>query len=198
VVRPRAGVRRASLLATPRPFEEFPRSQPCCVTTACSLLAVSAPSGGRAPRSPLPVGGSGAVRQSPSTSRSCSANGSVASDTLSDADRSFLPWACVPFVVRLPPQPPGLPRATPKTRRSPRRPALSTVAKHRGGAEDIPPKRSAEAAAGVCPEGSFAASEDATDHHGVLDVERALRGAFPRSASGRLNCLIRDPANFNP
>jgi hypothetical protein len=55
------------------------------------LRAVEAPPGGHAPRSPLPVGGSGAVRRSSSTSRRCSANGSVASDTLSGTGiaRSF-------------------------------------------------------------------------------------------------------------
>jgi hypothetical protein len=64
------------------PPKSSPRSQPYRVTTACSLRAVGTPSGGRAPCSPLPVGGSSAVRERPSTSRSCSANESVASDTL--------------------------------------------------------------------------------------------------------------------
>jgi hypothetical protein len=64
------------------PPKSSPRSQPYRVTTACSLRAVRPPSGGRPPRSPLPVGGSSAVRKRPSTSRCCSANESVASDTL--------------------------------------------------------------------------------------------------------------------
>jgi len=66
--------------------------------------------------------------------------------------RSFLPWACVPFVVRHPPLPPGLSRAT-------RRPEGHRAAGPRAGAnpcagtEDIPPCVRPKPPWGVCPEG---------------------------------------------
>jgi hypothetical protein len=58
--------------------------------------------------------------------------------------------------------------------------------------------RSTEAAAGVCPEGSFASSEDHADHLGVLDVERALRGAFPRSCIGLYEAFTLYRRAFQP
>lgn len=137
----RDGVGRASLPATPRPFEEFPPQSAVPCHHGLSPLAVGAPSGGRPPRSPLPVGGSSAVRQNPSTSRSCSACGSVASDTLSGARiaRSFHGLAPPPRsdFLRFRPGFPGRP-GDPKASE---RPALATVANHRAGAVDIPPKR---------------------------------------------------------
>jgi hypothetical protein len=150
-----AGVRQASLpAARSLPLEEFspPTAVPC--HHGLCPLAVVAPPGGSAPRSPLPVGGSGAVRRNPSTSRRCSANGSVASDTLSGAGiaRSFHglvspSWS--DFLRSLP----GLSRGDPQTRK----PASGRPSQRRRIAVLEPrtslPSGSAEAAAGVCPEG---------------------------------------------
>jgi hypothetical protein len=121
------GVRRASLLATPiDPPKSSPRSQPYRVTTACSLRAVRPQSGGRPPRFPLPVGGSSAARMRPSTSRCCSANESVASDTLAGTG-SLVPSMGL-FPLRGPTSPAAsldFPGATRDPRRGTERPALS-------------------------------------------------------------------------
>jgi hypothetical protein len=74
------------LPATLRPFEEFPPPAAVrCHHRLFCLLAVEPRRVVDAPRSPLLVGGSGVCPAEPSASRRCSANGSVASDTLSGA-----------------------------------------------------------------------------------------------------------------
>jgi hypothetical protein len=109
------------------PSKSSPRPQPYGVTTACYLRAVGPRRVVDAPRSPLPVGGSGVCPTGPSTSRRCSANGSVASDTLSGAGiaRSFhgLVSPSRSDVLR---SPPGLSRRDPNGPEGPpERPALA-------------------------------------------------------------------------
>jgi hypothetical protein len=137
-----------SFPATLRPFEEFPPFPAVrCHHRLIGLLAVEAPPGGHAPRSPLPVGGSGAVRRSPSTSRRCSENGSVALDTLAGAE------SLVPSMGLMSPSWPDFLRASrdspwatrPRPEGRCRAASPGAVAKHRVRAEDIPlrgpPKR---------------------------------------------------------
>jgi hypothetical protein len=96
------------------------------------------------------------------------------------SDRSFLPWASVPFEVRLPPRPPGLTRATRHPREGAERPALT-----QGRIPALEPRTSLPAFGrsrrGESVRRGRCRVRRRNDHLGVLDVERSLRGASPRS-----------------
>jgi hypothetical protein len=158
VVRRQAGVSRASLLATPMTLRRVPLARS---RTVSPRPAPSVPLGHpRVVALPAPRCRSAEVARSESDPRLrglAPRTSPLRPTPLRAPGRSFLPWACFPFVVRLPPQPPWTFQGRPETPRKGNRAAGPlTVAIHRDGAEDIPPMRSAEAAAGVCPEGSCA------------------------------------------
>jgi hypothetical protein len=81
------------------PSKSSPRSQPYGVSTACSASVPSgAPPGGDTPRSPLPVGGSGVcAMETLDFEALLRERVRCVRHPCGHLDRSFLPWACVPF-----------------------------------------------------------------------------------------------------
>lgn len=116
----RAGVRQASLLATPSTLRRVPLARSRTVSPRPAPSVPSSPP--RVVALPAPRCRSAEVARSESDPRLrglAPRTSPLRPTPFRAPGRSFLPWACVLFVARLPPLHPGLSRGDPKTRRPP-------------------------------------------------------------------------------
>ena len=167
------------------PSKSSPRPQPYRVTTADPSVPLEHPRVVALPASRCRSAEVVRSERAPRLRGVALRTGPLRSTPFRASSRSFLPWASTLFVVRLPPQPPWTFQGRPETPEGEPSGRPSSGGDTPGWSRGHPSQAVGRSRRGSLSGGVVRTGPRANaDHHEVLDVERALRGAFPRSTSG--------------